>query len=203
MARWPLGVALGLVAGCHGAEVVSSDAASDDAALSETIAEDSAADAAGDVAPLACNVPGNLVRNPSFEVVSGGAVASWPAGLVSKTGGAYDCERYVEWRPAGTSDLLGQDYLGTGGEAPAGTSFEVSVWAKTIDGNTDPVVLWLEGAKDDYHLQPTSSVGTSWTRLSAIITLAKPTSQIAVAVRLGGEGARALAVDLVSVVRKS
>lgn len=199
MMPWRLGAALGIVAGCHGAEVVSPDAAAESGP-----AETAADDGVGDVAEVAaCDVPGNLVRNASFEVVIGGAVASWPAGLVSKTGGAYDCDRYVEWRPAGTSDLLGQDYLGTGGEVPPGTSFEVSVWAKTIDGNSDPVVLWLEGAKDDYHLQPTASVGTSWTRLSAIITLAKPTSQIAVAVRLGGEGARALAVDLVSVVRKS
>lgn len=223
--RWRLGAVLGFLAGCHGAEVVSPDAGSDaglaetgpaetgladtglaesglaETGLADAAAEDGAGDA--DAAPLACNVPGNLVRNPSFEVVVGGAVASWPAGLVSKTGGAYDCERYVEWRPAGTSDILSQDGISTGAsEAPAGTTFEVSVWAKTIDGNSDPVVLWTQGASDDYQSHFTSSIGTSWTHLTTTFTLAKPTSQLLVALRLNTETPRALAVDLVSLVRK-
>lgn len=193
-------VRAGLVAafawGCQGDPVSASDAASDAASEAGDAASDGAADAGR------CDVPGNLVRNPSFETVAGGGVSSWPNFLVSKTGGAHDCDRYVEWRTA-DSDLAEQSNINLPAEAPVGATFELSAWVETLDGNTDPIVLYLEGAKDSYESKPTVALSTTWKRVSAEFVLTKPTTQLTVAFRVGGPvPTRVVGIDLVALVRK-
>lgn len=192
-----------VLVGCQGTTVeVATDAGdgSVDVATeaSSDVASETAPDTAADAAT--CNVPNNLVLNPSFEVATDTAVANWPAALKPKTGGAHDCERWVEWRTEVDWELVAQGFS-LGEEAPVGASYEVAAWVKTLDGNTEPFALYFEGAKDDYAQQLTGVLRTEWTRVSAVFTLAKPTTTAMLALRQSGPGLRALAIDLVSVRR--
>ncbi|MBI2392871.1 MAG: hypothetical protein HYV09_25020 [Deltaproteobacteria bacterium] len=190
-----------VLVGCHGTTVESPADAALDASTADVGAE-VASDAAPDTTPDAatCNVPNNLVLNPSFEVATESAAANWPPAFQPKTGGAYDCERYVEWRNTADYELVAQE-IPLGEEAPVGASYEGAAWVKTLDGNTAPIALYFEGAKDDYSQQLTGVVRAEWTRVSAVFTLAKPASTATLAFRHAGPGLRALAFDLVSVRR--
>jgi len=169
----------------------------------EKVSEPSDAASADSSEVGACNVPGNLALNPSFEVASDVSVVNWPASFKSKVGGAHDCERYVEWRMSEDFELASQMYVPLGGEAPAGTVFELAVWVKSLDGNTAPLNLYFEGAKDDYSQKQTTAITAEWTHVGASFTLTKPTSEATIAFRVGGPGKRAFAFDLVTLIRKS
>jgi hypothetical protein len=155
-----------------------------------------------DAGATTCSVPNNLALNPSFEV-GDNIPNNWKGALKPVTGGAHDCAKYAEWKTTEPFEIADQDiYLGEG--FPAGTSFELSVYAKPLDGNAAGFNLYLEGGPDDYHEQPTGNLKPgAWTRVSATFTLKKPaTSRVTIAFRSGTTELRAIALDLVALVRK-
>lgn len=150
----------------------------------------------------ACNVAGNYVLNPSFEIATDTAIASWPSALQPKLGSAADCDRYAEWRTTKAWDSVRQDIPLTE-ELPEKTVIEASVFVKTLDGNAEPMRLWIEGERDDWGDTVTAALDPSgWRRLSSVHVLQKPTRRLSIALLTGIDKPRALAFDLVTLVRK-
>ena len=148
-----------------------------------------------------CEVANNLVLNGSFENAAGEAIANWPTAFKSINGGAYSCARYAEWRTTQPFDRANQDIFPTE-MAPVGATYELAVYAKSLDGNTAPFSLYLEGASNDYSDRVTTAIRVDgWTRVSALFTLTKPTARITMAVRSSTE-LRVLGLDMMTLIRK-
>jgi hypothetical protein len=154
-----------------------------------------------DAGATKCSVPNNLAINPSFEVGEN-IPTNWKGSLKPVSGGAYDCNKYAEWKTIEAYEIADQD-VDLPAEVPAGTTFELSVYAKALDGNNAGFQLYLEGGAGDYSQLPTGNIKTdAWTRVSATFTLKKPTTRISIAFRSGTPDLRTIALDLATLIKK-
>lgn len=211
-----------VLAACRGEEVVAptadaadaSDAApaTDAADAFETATGDAPADAAdpedaldaADAAPDggACGVPGDLLRNGSFEKGSGTVVDDWTDGRLSRRkGSADDCEYWAAlddlapW--TSVSEAIAID-------APAGTTFDYGFSFKSLDGKTSPPTFFLSGAGDDstFGYAPPLPATGEWVRAQRSFTLSKSTTKIVIGFNTDIAERRALGVDRAWVVKR-
>lgn len=159
---------------------------------------------AGTEADAGCAlIAGDLLVNGSFERSTFGVTQGW-TGTPSPTrrdGGAAVCQSWVE-QTSTTQNLEFYGDFDLPAAAPARTAFLISGFVKSLDGDTQPLVIQLRARSAGYTAKRTAPLAAdgTWTPVSVVLELANTSSQLGVEVL--SEAPRSVGYDGFSVLRQ-
>jgi hypothetical protein len=201
-------VVVAALIGCQGEAVQSTPV--DSAAIDSSVVETSTMtdstsvveSGGGETETGPCSdVPGNLLVNGSFEIGDTTPAAWNGSGLSTMMGDAYHCGRYAKWKTPPSFGSIDQRL--TIAAAPSGSIFELSFYAKPIDGSLDGFLVTFQPEGGTPLDKPTGGLMPGvWTKLGVTFITESEMTKAVLAIRNGDAFGREIAFDHFVLIRK-